>query len=212
MTNANWQPVKNSCKRDWGQSVQDVECELNGAKCKIFARHESGGEYGSNYKEVEWTVERFEKATQILDMSGGIATDESALKEDFELAKKRAEAFAMCWDAPTRTDLFFNKWERDNNPKDWFDPDDKQWKIGTPGTACRVNGVQGKVWAEKDNNGLKRIMWVVSVWEHSPQGLVWALRVRGAIYTSDSSLASDYELGKRRANEFALCWVEGKNK
>ena len=208
MVNANWQPVKNSCQRSWRQAFQDVECELDGAKCRAYVEDDNGsGMYGSTTKSVEWTVVRFEKEAQVLDMSGGLATTETALEEDFKLAKSRAEAFAMCWNAPARTDQFFNKWERDGDLVDWLGPDDKQWKVSTPSIACRVNGVKGRVWAEKDSNDLKRVVWVVSVWGLSSQGLIWELRVRGMIYTSDSSLTSDYELGKRRANDFALCWV-----
>ena len=209
MVNVNWQLVENSCKRDWRRDVQDVECELDGAKCRVYVRDNNGsGMYGDTLKRVEWIVERSEKATQVLDMSGSIATDESALEEDFELAKRRAGAFAMCWNAPARTGLFFDRWERDGDLVDWIGPEDKQWKIGTPSIACRVNGVKGRVYANKDINGLKCVHWVVSVWAHSSQGLVWALRVRGVIYTSDSSLVSDYALGKRRANDFVLRWVE----
>jgi len=207
MTNVNWQPVENSCKRGWRQAVQDVECESDGAKCRVYVRDETGGEYSTNFKSVEWTVARFENATQVLDMSGDIATDETTLEEDFKLAKRRAEAFAMLWNAPASADLFFNGWKRDNDLVDWIGPDDKQWKANTPSIGCVVNGVRGRVWTDKGDNNLERVVWVVSVWKHSSQGLVWALRVRGMIYTSDSSLTSDYELGKRRANDFALCWV-----
>ena len=88
MTSANWQPVKNSCQRKWRQSVQDIECELNGAKCRIFVEDDNGGGmYGDTLKGIYWKVERFENAIQILDMNGCIATNESTLAEGFELAK-----------------------------------------------------------------------------------------------------------------------------
>lgn len=212
MTNANWQPVKNIRQCDWRQSVQDIECELSGAKCKVFVVPHTSGEYDTDIEEVEWAVERVENSIQVLDMSGCIITSEITLKEDFELAKKRAEAFARCWGAPERIDLFFNKWER-GIENDWMIPrEERQWKANTPHIECRVDRVTGRVWAEKDKNGLKRIKWVVSLWEHTTQGLVWALRVSGTIYTNVFDLINDYELGKRRANEFALCWVKGNKK